>query len=866
MFGRRTATFPAWGRSVGGRLWNLISGSPADFSDTCELKLALKSTVLWRVCLSGLLWCILVYFPLILPFFVIRKAAGVALGATWLLAPLISMTLVRRRHVRAASWFLLAGWSVVALTLVILGGGIHSAGLGLFVPMIVIAGWLFGNREAIWAAVLFFAISLAFALLDEYGIRLPYYFRGSPIVVWSIFLLVTCQLTVALLPVHEAFADALMLARQRAKTQSLLAQALQESEDRMRTIFDAAPDAIMILNSEGRIVVANESSSRQLGYSREELLQIGVGEFVAPEFRPRAKSRFPAMESRPSYESRHLRKDGVEVPVELNTRRIMFGGAPALLVIARDISERKQAQQELQISEARFRTLTEDAPIAISISREGRVTYGNPMYLRMFGFDGAEQLENLPAIDLFAPQCREQVVERSRRRAQGLPVTQEFEAVGRRRDGSEFPVLVSVTTMRLDEGPALVAFMTDLTGPRRAQEERVSLEQQFRQAQKLESIGRLAGGVAHDFNNLLTVINGYSEMSLGMLHDGGPLRDCLTEIRKAGERAAGLTHQLLAFSRKQVVEPQPVDLNEVILDSYKMLRRVVGEDIEIVTDLDRNGGLVLADQGQLHQILLNLVVNSRDAMPSGGRITLRTARRQLDQEEAASFPGAAPGPYAVMEVVDTGVGMSAEVQQKMFDPFFTTKPKGAGTGLGLSTVYGIVQQSGGWINVESQPGEGATFRIGLPLQPQPESQAMPDKQPAAQLEGTETVLVVEDQEDVRRLVLAVLQEYHYRTLEASTGREALQIVENHHGPIHLMLTDVIMPGMTGKQTADRLKLVRPEMKVIYMSGHTDEVISRRGMLDAGIDYIAKPFTPEGLVRKIRSVLGRGSPSTLSRAS
>ena len=849
-----------------GRLWNLISGSPAEIGDTKELKLALRSTVLWRVCFTGILWCVFVYFPLILPFFVIRKAAGAALGAMWLLAPLISIALVRGRHSRAGSWVLLAGWSVVALALVTLDGGIHSAGMGLFVPLIVFAGWLLGRREAICAAVLFFAISLAFALMEQYRVRLPDYFRGSPIVVWSIFLLATGQLTVSLLPVHAAFADALMLARQRAEAQSLLAQALQESEDRMRTIFDAAPDAIMILNSEGRIVVANESASRQLGYSREELLQIGVGEFVAPEFRPRARSRFPAMESRPSYESRHVRKDGIEVPVELNTRRIMFGGAPALLVIARDISERKKAEQELQTSEARSRTLTEDAPIAICISREGRVAYGNPMHLRMFGFEGPDKLENLSTIDLFAPQSREKVMDRANRRAQGLPLPQEFEAVGRRGDGSEFPVLVSVTTMRFDEGPALVAFMTDLTEPRRAQEERVSLEQQFRQAQKLESIGRLAGGVAHDFNNLLTVINGYSEMSLGMLHDGGPLRDCLTEIRKAGERAAGLTHQLLAFSRKQVVEPQPVDLNEVILDSYKMLRRVVGEDIEVVTDLGRESGLVLADSGQLHQILLNLVVNSRDAMPSGGRITLRTTRRQLNQTEAASFPGASSGPYAVMEVVDTGVGMTEDVQQKMFDPFFTTKPKGAGTGLGLSTVYGIVQQGGGWIDVESQPGEGATFRIGLPLQKQAESQALPDKEPAAQLEGTEKVLVVEDQEDVRKLVLAVLQEYHYQTLEASTGREALQIVENHKGPIHLMLTDVIMPGMTGKQTADRLKLVRPEMKVIYMSGHTDEVISRRGMLDAGIDYIGKPFTPESLLRKIRSVLGKCATNTLTRAS
>jgi CheY-like chemotaxis protein len=292
---------------------------------------------------------------------------------------------------------------------------------------------------------------------------------------------------------------------------------------------------------------------------------------------------------------------------------------------------------------------------------------------------------------------------------------------------------------------------------------------------------------------------------------------------------------------------------------------VVGEDIEMIIDLDRETGLVMADPGQLHQVLLNLVVNARDAMPTGGGLTLRTFRRQLDQTAAASFPGANPGDYVVMEVCDTGVGISEEVQQKIFDPFFTTKPKGAGTGLGLSTVYGIVQQSGGWIGVESQPGMGATFRIGLPFRAQTGPQLRRDELPPVQLEGTETVLVVEDQEDVRKLVLAILQEYHYRTLEANSGSEAVEIVEGYDGPIHLMLTDLIMPGMTGKQTADRLSAVRREMKVLYMSGYTDDVISRRGMLDAGIDYIAKPFTPETLARKIRLVLERDVTNSVTRA-
>ena len=384
--------------------------------------------------------------------------------------------------------------------------------------------------------------------------------------------------------------------------------------------------------------------------------------------------------------------------------------------------------------------------------------------------------------------------------------------------------------------------------------ERKSIEEQFLQAQKLESVGRLAGGVAHDFNNLLTIINGYGDLMLESLQPGDPLRASLVEIRKAGDRAAELTRRLLAFSRKQVIEPRPVNLNEAITEARGMLRRIVGEDIEMAIDLDPESGRVMADMGQLHQVLMNLVVNARDAMPSGGRLTLRSSRTRLDADAAAQFPGMAPGDYVVLEVTDSGVGMSEEIRQKLFEPFFTTKPEGTGTGLGLSTVYGIVRQAGGWIQVESQPGMGATFRIGLPwlAQSGPPSEAA--ELPALRLEGWETILVVEDEDEVRRFALAVLKSFHYRTLEARSGGEALLIVENHSGPIHLMLTDVVMPQMTGKQLVDRLRTVRPEMKVLYMSGYAADMISRQG-LDSETGYIEKPFRPEALARKVRTVLG-----------
>jgi PAS domain S-box-containing protein len=518
-------------------------------------------------------------------------------------------------------------------------------------------------------------------------------------------------------------------------------------------------------------------------------------------------------------------------------------------------------QEKIRGSAERIRAERERASLAVAIEQsaeailitdlDGNIQYCNPAFERISGYAYKEVVGRNPRLLNSGKQGKEFYEELWTTIKSGRVWSGHF--INRRKDGSLCEEDATISPIRDPAGK-----LTGFVAANRDVTERVSLENQLKQAQKLEGIGRLAGGVAHDFNNLLTVINGYSEMGLGQLPEGDPLRNLLTEIRGAGERAAGLTRQLLAFSRKQVIEPHPVNLNDLILESSKMLGRIVGEDIEIVTNLDREAGYVMADPGHLHQILMNLVVNARDAMPSGGRLMLRTSRAQLDQIAAASFPGTKPGPYVAMEVSDTGVGMSEEIQQKAFDPFFTTKPEGAGTGLGLSTVYGIVRQGGGWIQVESQPGMGTTFRIGLPLLAQPDAQVLSVKLPATQFQGAETVLVVEDQDEVRTFVLAILKQYHYRSLESRSGSEALPIVENYGGPIHLMLTDVIMPGMTGKQSADRLRLVRPEMKVLYMSGYTDDVISREGLLDAGIDYIAKPFTPEALAKKIRLVLGQGT--------
>ena len=380
------------------------------------------------------------------------------------------------------------------------------------------------------------------------------------------------------------------------------------------------------------------------------------------------------------------------------------------------------------------------------------------------------------------------------------------------------------------------------------------LEEQFRQAQKMEAIGQLAGGIAHDFNNLLTVINGYSELMLQTLSADDPQRNSLEQIKTAGKRAALLTQQILAFSRRQVLEPRVLDLNEAVATMDKLLRRMIGEDIALVSSPDPALWRVKADPGQIEQIIMNLAVNARDAMSQGGKLTIETANVELDEAYARRHASVQPGPYVMLAVSDTGIGMDAKTQARIFEPFFTTKEPGKGTGLGLSTVYGIVKQSGGNIWIYSEPGKGATFKIYLPRVDEEVEVTAPVPVRPETLRGSETILLVEDDEMVRALAGAILQYNDYTVLETRNGQEALRICQEHPGPIHLLITDVVMPGMSGRELADRLAPLRPSMKILYMSGYTDNAIVRHGVLDIGTAFLQKPFTPVALAQKVRKVL------------
>lgn len=513
------------------------------------------------------------------------------------------------------------------------------------------------------------------------------------------------------------------------------------------------------------------------------------------------------------------------------------------------VAERDEARRGLEESAGTLRAMSDAAFDAIvTCDGEGRISYWNPAAAKVFGYSAAEVLgrklhELLPAHRHHATAAEGFRRFQESGRGSSLGRTVEYEAV--RKDGSEFPIELSISPIHLGGQWCAVGILRDITERRR-------VEETLRRSQKLDALGQVAGGVAHDFNNLLVVINSYAEMAVAGLSATDPLRGDLEQVVLAGKRAAALTRQLLAFSRKQVLQPVVLSLNGVVRDFEKMLRRLIGEEIELRTRLCDDPAKVLADPSQLEQILFNLVVNARDAMPDGGSILIETAVAELHEARPGGRSDVGPGRYVVLSVIDTGCGIDKATMNRMFEPFFTTKGPGKGTGLGLATVYGIVKQSGGQIEVKSEVGKGTTFSVYLPRQSGQEDAAPAEAVTCAG--GTETVLVVEDDLSVLRLTERVLASLGYQVLATAGPTEALALVAAHPGPIHLLLADVILPVMDGRALATRLLALRPQAAVLYMSGYPGDFIARRAGLAPGSPFIQKPFTASALGRKVRETL------------
>lgn len=626
---------------------------------------------------------------------------------------------------------------------------------------------------------------------------------------------------------------------------------VREAEENYRSIFENAVEGIFQSTPEGHFKKINPAFARILGYdSPEEMItlvtDIAHQLYVNPRDRIEAERLQKELGVLEGFEFEAYCKDRTKIWVSLNRRFVYTqNGEHYIEGSIENITERKRAEVQLRQSEERYRDLVENAhDIIYEHDLEGNYTASNMASEQITGYSLQETLQ-LNLRQTVAPECWEKATSMLRRKLAGEETTAyELEIVtkqGRR-------VAVEVNTRLVYHNGVAVG----VQGIARDVTQRKQLEEQLRQSQKLEAIGQLAGGVAHDFNNLLTVIGGYASMLIGKLPEGSPHLSGVEEIKKASDRASALTRQLLAFSRKQILQPKFLDLNVVIRDLEKMVRRLIGEDIDLLCITSPILGKIKADPGQIEQVLLNLIVNARDAMPNGGKLTIEASNVELS-EEYAQRHAAQPGPFVMLAVSDTGCGMDAEIQPRVFEPFFTTKGAGKGTGLGLATVYGIVKQSGGNIKIYSEVGQGSTFKIYLPrVNEVVEAPENSISEPLPQ--GTGTILLVEDEEQVRAILEHILTAQGYHVLSASNGEEALSIAKDLGQNIKLMLTDVVMPQMSGPELAERVLAICPNLPILFMSGYTDDAIVRHGLLDEKLNFIQKPFDSANVSRKVREAL------------
>ncbi len=640
---------------------------------------------------------------------------------------------------------------------------------------------------------------------------------------------------------------------------------LMRREELFQLISENAADMIALVDMEGNRLYNSLSYEKVLGYTTDELKSSSSLEQVHPDDRERVRDA--ADEARRTGEGRTMEyrfrhKNGHWLNLESTSSviRNADGEPEKLVIVNRDITKRKTAEEAFRRSQADFSSLIEHAPYGIyRATTDGRLLQVNQALTKMLGYETSEQLlQRDLAMDIFRDPGE---YERLTDLLDGSPEIKDAEAEWKRKDGTYITVRFSCRLIDNRNGlpPNVELFADDVS-------EKKVLERQLRMAQKMEAVGRLSGGIAHDFNNLLSVMIGYSRILKKELRDNPVSADHVLEIENAGNRAVALTRQLLAFSRQQILTPVVIELNELLLDMQKMLPRLLGEDVKVVLELGNDIGKLMADRSQVEQVIMNLAINARDAMPAGGRLEISTKNVTLDDSYSRTHPGSRAGRYVALIVSDNGVGMNSETLAHIFEPFFTTKGPGQGTGLGLSTVYGVVKQSNGYIAVESTPGQGSSFQIFLPLF---EGRAEETNKPAelpVRSGGSEKILLVEDSEPLRRLAKMILEGAGFRITSAASGEEALQLSAPSPGSFDLLLSDVVMPGMNGRALAEHLRREHPALRVLYMSGYTDGFIAGHCPLEPGTHLLQKPFTEESLLRTVRRVLDERVAGTRSAVS
>jgi PAS domain S-box-containing protein len=624
----------------------------------------------------------------------------------------------------------------------------------------------------------------------------------------------------------------------------------KDSERQYKLLFESNPAPMWVLERNTLAFLAvNDAAVNNYGYSREEFRNMNALDILPKDevqdglrsLLQKDLKRFQVTEH-----TRHLKKDSTVVEVEVSRNAVSFGDIDAMLVLAHDITEIRRNQERLRHSEEKFAKAFRSSPMAITIStkQDGRYIEVNDAFVRMLDLD-RESVIGRSSIELRVWDVLEDRDAMVRELERSGRVTL-FETRFNSKSRGVRAVRISAETIMLGDLSCILAIITDVTSAK-------SLEEQFRQAQKMEAVGRLAGGIAHDFNNMLSVIMGYCDLAQDHRDLDTVGRD-VRQIKKAAQRAAKLTGQLLAFSRQQVVRPSILNLNVVVREIFQMLLRVIAADVRLLFEPAENLGNVKADLGQIEQILMNLVMNARDAMSQGGSIVIETANVELDENYSCRHPNVKPGAYVMLSVSDTGHGMDSGTLSKIFEPFFTTKSPGMGTGLGLSMVYGAMEQANGHIVAYSEESKGTTFKLYFPMADGEAQMPSVVNNDVSRIRGFETVLLVEDEADLRGLTKELLESEGYTVLAATDATQAFELVGNHLGLIHILLTDVVLPGMSGRELAERVLESRPGVKVLYMSGYSGALVAKQGVLDPGMALLSKPFSRRELLSQLRSVL------------